>query len=168
MNIWFNNSRSMTVKSLSHAQRKVLILTILKMRKRNKKNLKLNSSPFASWLRMFLVTKLRKLWLAHVSMNHPVFLLHLNTVGLLTWNVLWKLKHSAITVWPAIWCLRKQWKSIQTTQSFQNSVLKLKLTKVTRLLRILFGSFTRHPFLHQDSHLKTPANLQHVFTEWLS
>jgi hypothetical protein len=168
MNIWSNNLKSTTAKSLSHAQKKVLILTTLKMRKRNKKRLKLNLNLFANWLRMFLVTKLRKLWLAHVSMNHPVCLLHLNTVGLPIWNVSWKLKLSATTAWPATWCLRRQWKSILTTQSFQNSVLKLRLTKVTRLLRTLFGSFMRHPFLHQDSHLKTPANLLHVFTEWLS
>lgn len=168
MSTWFNNSKSMTAKSLFHAQRKVLISTTLKMRKRNKKSLKLNLSLFANWLRMYLVTKLRRLWLAHVLMNHPAYLLHLNMVGLLIWNVSWKLKLSATTAWPATWCLRRLWKSIQTMQSFQNSALKLKLTKATRLLRTLFGSSTRHPFLHQDSPLKTQANLQHVFTEWLS
>ena len=168
MNTLFNNSRNTMERNSKTAPKKVWNSNKLKMKRSPSKKRRLLLNLSANKSRKFLVIKLKRLLLDNVLMNHHAFLLLVNTVGQQTWKESWKLKLSEMLPCQPTWSPRRPWKSMLTTQLSKNLKPDLTRIKLTRLLKILSGSFTTLPSLPQVSHLMNLHHLLTVSTEWLS
>ena len=116
MSMSSNNWKNSMEKNSKTVLKKEWTLKKLKTKKRDSKNKKLNLKAFAKQLKKSSETKSKKLsWVTESKIAHAFWSL-LNTDGVPTWNVSWKLK-----LWEMLQCnlichLKKLWNWTHPTQ----------------------------------------------------